>query len=136
MKKSAAPKKAESSVEASPKKAVSRRHTSVSKASCRRSDGADAFLRSREAGASYTRVDLAEDMAEGFVGAATSGEDQRLEIRDRVMDEELGGPFIVTPAKREFAEGTDPSNPEDSEREPFPMATGQGELPFESEPEL
>ena len=58
------------------------------------------------------------------------------EIRDRVMDEELGGPFVMTPAKREFAEGTDPSNPEDSEREPFPIATGQGELPFESEPEL
>jgi hypothetical protein len=136
MKKSAAPKNAVSSVEASPKKAVSRRHTGVSKACLRRSDGADAFLRSHEADASYTRVDLAEDMAEGFVGSATSGEDQRLEIRDRVMDEEMGGPFVMTPAKREFAEGIDPSNPEDSEREPFPTVTGQGDLAFESEPEL
>ena len=36
------------------------------------------------------------------------------------MPSEVGGPFVVTTGGEEFAEGTDESNPEDAEAEPFP----------------
>jgi hypothetical protein len=135
MKKSAALKKVvrETKVEASPKRAVSRR-IGVSKASRRRPDDADAFLRVRQ-GTSFTKDDLAEELAEGFVGSATSGEGQGIDTRDAVVDEETGGPFVTTPAKREFAEGTDLSNPEDADREPFPTSQSDPFLDFEPEPE-
>jgi hypothetical protein len=134
MKKSVALKKTgrESKSEVSPKPAA-KRLGGVSKASRRRPDDADAFLRVRSGDVSFTKDDLAEELAEGFLGSATSGEDQGLLTRDRVVDEEMGGPFVISPAKREFAEGTDPSNPEDAEREPFP--TSQRELPQELESE-
>jgi hypothetical protein len=92
-----------------------------------RPDDADAFLRVRGDDPSNTKDDFAEELAEDFVGTATSGEEQGLETRDSVLDEEIGGPFVTTPAKREFAEGIDASNPEDAEREPFPSATRQSQ---------
>jgi hypothetical protein len=92
-----------------------------------RPDDADAFLRVRGGDPSNTKDDFAEELAEDFVGSATSGEEQGLETRDSVLDEEVGGPFVTTPAKREFAEGIDASNPEDAEREPFPSATRQSQ---------
>jgi hypothetical protein len=94
------------------------------KARRRRSDDADAFLRVRRDG-ERTKDDLAQELGEDFVGSATSGEDQGLALRDTVLDEESGGPFVTTPAKREFAEGFDASNPEDALREPFPSAQSQ-----------
>jgi hypothetical protein len=87
-----------------------------------RPDDADAFLRVRGGDPSNTKDDFAEELAEDFVGAATSGEEQGIESRDTVLDEEAGGPFVTTPATREFADGVDASNPEDAEREPFPRA--------------
>ena len=95
----------------------------------RRPDDADAFLRVRSDGRDGTRSkdDFAEELGEDFVGSATSGEEQTLEARDAVVDEESGGPFVTTPAKREFAEGLDASNPEDAEREPFPSVQSQSE---------
>jgi hypothetical protein len=92
-----------------------------------RPDDADAFLRVRGDDPSNTKDDFAEELAEDFVGSATSGEEQGLETRDSILDEEVGGPFVTTPAKREFAEGIDASNPEDAEREPFPSATRQSQ---------
>jgi hypothetical protein len=137
MKKAVAAKKvAEASKgKALPKQVVTRRLVGPSKAARGRPDGADAFLRQRAVRASFTQDDLAEGLAEGFLGSATSGEDQSLENRDLIVDEELGGPFVTSPASREFAEGTDPSNPEDAEREPFPSVRGLEEAPFELESE-
>jgi hypothetical protein len=63
---------------------------------------------------------LAEELGEEFVETVTSGEDEGTELRDRKVVEELGGPFTVTNAGTEFAEGTDGSNPEGATREPFP----------------
>jgi hypothetical protein len=49
----------------------------------------------------------------------TSGEDQsdRLEAE---VEEERGGPFVQTRARKELARGTDKSNPRSASREPFP----------------
>jgi hypothetical protein len=63
---------------------------------------------------------LAEELAEEFVETVTSGEDEGTELRDGFTEEEVGGPFVSTPARREFAHGTDASNPKGSKREPFP----------------
>jgi hypothetical protein len=129
-KKLAAPKpRAKKLVAAKPVPKPARRPSIPPTSSRGRPDDADAFLRDRSDGKARksTRDDFAEELAEDFVGSATSGEDQALEARDSVGDEEVGGPFVTTPAKREFAEGLDASNPEDTEREPFPTATSQRE---------
>jgi hypothetical protein len=63
---------------------------------------------------------LAEELGEEFVQSAVSGEERGEEALDEVVCEERGGPFVVTPAGMEFAEGTDASNPKGSKREPFP----------------
>jgi hypothetical protein len=107
-----------------------RRTLLLPKSHRRRSDDADAFLRVRRDGG-MTKDDLAEELGEDFVGSATSGEEQGLKVRDTVLDEESGGPFVTTPAKREFAEGFDASNPEDALREPFPSAQSEPE-PFKT----
>jgi membrane protein involved in colicin uptake len=63
--------------------------------------------------------DLAEELGEEAVATMTSGEDQSERLEAEV-EEETGGPFIKTPARREFARGTDKSNPRSASREPFP----------------
>ncbi len=50
----------------------------------------------------------------------TSGENDSGDNRDQFVDEEIGGPFVESPAKREYADGNDASNPDDATREPFP----------------
>ena len=57
--------------------------------------------------------------------SATSGDQAAENIRDEDLSEEVGGPFVITPARREFARGTDQLNPEDAEPAPFPTATSQ-----------
>jgi hypothetical protein len=64
--------------------------------------------------------DLAEELGEEVVGKATSGEDEGEDVANQEVDEEVGGPFVVTTGGEEYAEGTDESNPEDAEVEPFP----------------
>jgi hypothetical protein len=64
--------------------------------------------------------DRAEELGEEFVETVTSGEDEGEDVLDQHVPEEDGGPFIVTSAATEFANGTDASNPEDATREPFP----------------
>lgn len=63
---------------------------------------------------------FATEMGEEVVDQATSGEDEQEDVADRVEEEERGGPFVVTTGRQEFADGTDESNPEDAEVEPFP----------------
>jgi len=68
----------------------------------------------------HSRDDLAEELGEETVEAMTSGEYQMEDVLDQVVEEERGGPFVESTAGIEFAEGTDPSNPPDATREPFP----------------
>ena len=70
-----------------------------------------------------SRDSLAEEMGEEFVNGATGGEETSVEARDQIVEEENGGPFIVTRARTEFAQGTDASNPITAERAPFPTVT-------------
>jgi hypothetical protein len=74
-----------------------------------------AFVRGQHSG-----DDLAEELAEEAVVAMTSGEDGLAEDLQGAVDEELGGPFVTSTGGKEFADGTDASNPADAEREPFP----------------
>jgi hypothetical protein len=64
--------------------------------------------------------DLAEELAEAAVVTMTSGEGQMAEELNRDVEEDWGGPFVVTSASREFAGGTDDSNIAEATREPFP----------------
>jgi hypothetical protein len=70
---------------------------------------------------------LAEELGEGFVLSATSGEDPE-EYYEREREEEEGGPFLETSAHTEFAYGVDESNPEDAEPAPWP-AVSPGQPP-------
>jgi hypothetical protein len=74
-----------------------------------------AFLRR-----SKTADALAEELGEEAVETMTTGDDESTESRDRFAEEEIGGPFVESPAKNEFADGSDESNPDDATREPFP----------------
>jgi hypothetical protein len=66
------------------------------------------------------KEELAEELGEQGVLAMTSGQDQYRESADADNADEQGGPFVESPAGREFAPGTDASNPADAEREPLP----------------
>ncbi|MFO0757729.1 MAG: hypothetical protein U0359_14625 [Byssovorax sp.] len=89
-----------------------------------RSDDGNAFLPDPGSGRAVAKDDLAEEIAEDFLTSATSGEEAGEDIRDAVVPEDFGGPFVPTSAKTEFADGTDLSNPEDAEPAAFPTATG------------
>ncbi len=71
--------------------------------------------------------ELADELGESFVASATSGEPAEPERRDRITDQDRGGPFVTTTARQEFAEGTDRSNPEDAEPAAFPTANRVGD---------
>ena len=81
----------------------------------RDTDDTDAFIRKNRA-----HDALAEQLGEEAVEAMTSGEDQSDQLQDAEVDEEDGGPFVVTSGGEEFADGTDKSNPKGATREPFP----------------
>ena len=70
----------------------------------------------------YAEDDLAEELGEEFVITATSGEQAAEDLRNQDVPEEVGGPFVETSARTEFAYGSDPSNPQDAEPSAFPMA--------------
>ncbi len=61
--------------------------------------------------------DLAEMLGEEYVRSVTSGEEQGVELRDEVVPEEEGGPFVERSANKEFGR-----DPDDSEPEPLPTA--------------
>jgi hypothetical protein len=63
---------------------------------------------------------LSEELGEEAVRTMTSAEDQSARLQEATVEEEIGGPFVITPARREFARGTDRSNPRKATREPFP----------------
>jgi hypothetical protein len=72
---------------------------------------------------SKTCDSVAEEMGEAFIEAATSGEESEPDRQDEVAEEELGGPFVITRAEDEFADGTDESNIEEATREPLPKTS-------------
>ncbi|HSZ81688.1 MAG TPA: hypothetical protein VLA14_05375 [Polyangia bacterium] len=88
----------------------------------KRSDDADAFIPDPGEGPARTRDDLAEVLAEDFIGAATSGNDVLEDDLERETSDELGGPFVVTSARLELADDVDASNPIGAEVEAFPRA--------------
>jgi len=63
---------------------------------------------------------FAEELGEGTVQAMTSGEDRVSDDLNREVEEDWGGPFVMSSASKEFASGTDASNIEEATREPFP----------------
>jgi|SRR5882724_1881829 len=67
--------------------------------------------------------ELAEELGETFVQAATSGADAEGDRHERVMEEELGGPFVPSTAGQEFAGGTDESNIPEATREALPRTS-------------
>jgi hypothetical protein len=67
--------------------------------------------------------ELAEELGEAFVGAATSGGDVEGDRHERIVPEESGGPFVTTTANEEFAGGTDESNIAEATREPLPRTS-------------
>ena len=78
-----------------------------------------------EGGPAYIPDDLAENLAEEYVDAATRGDGADDGAMNGVVSEEIGGPFVFTSAADEFAHDTDAANPPDAEREPLPR-TGAG----------
>ena len=89
-------------------------------ARARRDDHADAFLPDPNGGPARVHDDLAEELAEGFLQAATSGEYVGEDNLDQEVPEESGGPFVIHPARYEFAQDVDDSNPIDGSREALP----------------
>lgn len=87
-----------------------------------RPDDAHAFVSDPAEHRAPVADDLAEELGEDYVASATTGEETGQESRDEVVPEETGGPFLKVAGDREFAPGTDPSNPADAERAPFPQA--------------
>jgi hypothetical protein len=87
-----------------------------------RPDSGEAFLPDPGDGPARVRDDFAEEMAEDFLASANSGEQTLGDALDGEVPEEMGGPFVFTSAKEEFAKGIDKSNPRSAEKEAFPMA--------------
>jgi hypothetical protein len=90
------------------------------RARSRRDDHADAFLPDPDGGPARTSDDLAEELAEEFLKSATSGEYVGEDELDQEVPEESGGPFVIHPARYEFAQDVDASNPADASREALP----------------
>ena len=84
-----------------------------------RSDDGNAFMPDPEGGPARIEDDLAENLAEDYLQAATQGMEVE-EDHDQIVPEEIGGPFVETTAADEFAHDTDEANPEDASREPLP----------------
>lgn len=88
-----------------------------------RSDDANAFLPDPEEGPAVIDDDIAQTLAEEFMEAATSGQEQGEEAQDEIAPEEIGGPFLQTTMTEEIALDSDPMNPPDATAEPLPLAT-------------
>jgi hypothetical protein len=87
-----------------------------------RSDDGNAFIPDPGEGPAFTSDVLAESLAEEFLESATSGNEVYEDVANDDVAEDFGGPFVVTRARDEYAQGTDASNPLDAKREPLPRA--------------
>jgi hypothetical protein len=87
-----------------------------------RPDGGKAFVRESDGTSSDT---FATEMGKDFLIAAETGREVLEELSDEDMPEDSGGPFIVSTAGNEFADGVDASNPTGADREAFPTVMRQ-----------
>jgi hypothetical protein len=67
--------------------------------------------------------ELARELGEEYVRSVNSAEHMADDIRDQEVSEEHGGPFITSPADREFADDIDEMNPVDAEPAPLPVVS-------------
>ena len=100
-----------------------------------RSDDGNAFMPDPESGPARIQDDLAESLAEDFLEAATRGEEVAEDVREQIVPEELGGPFLETSALEEFANDIDGANPSDAMPEPLPRPIAGLVQPAEEEEE-
>jgi len=93
------------------------RHASVQHT---RRDAGDAFLKDPTGGRAraFAKDDLAESLAEGFLGSATSADPRFVE--DTLLSEELGGPFLTTEGRQGASRHLDVANPVEAEPESLP----------------
>jgi len=87
-----------------------------------RKDDGNAFLRDPGDGPIKGIDSVDSELVEDFMLAATSGEDAAEDVRNQVLPEEYGGPFVTTRATEELADDVDESNPDDATQEPLPSA--------------
>ncbi len=66
---------------------------------------------------------LAEELGEAFLESATTGEAREPERHERILPEEMGGPFVRTRASQEYAYDFDESNIAEATREPLPKTS-------------
>ncbi len=98
-----------------------------------RSDDGNAFMPDPEDGPAVIQDDLAESLAEDFLEAATRGEEVAEDVREQIVPEELGGPFLETSALEEFANDIDGANPVGAFAEPLPRPIAGLVQPAEDE---
>lgn len=101
-----------------------RRRAAHKPASQGRSDTADAFFRDPGEGPARAPDDLAEELAEAFLSSATTGQEQGEEAHEQFVDEEIGGPFVVSSAGKEFGYDYDASNIPGTQPEAYPTTAG------------
>lgn len=106
---------------------MSNRHWQTGMRRVGRSDDGTAFFPDPGEGPARAPDALAEELAEDFLTSALTGQEQAPESHDRVVEEEDGGPFIVSSYRREFAKGD--RSDDDYEPEAFPMANHEGVIP-------
>jgi hypothetical protein len=93
-----------------------------------RRDAADAFFPDPGAGPAVAPDDLAEELAEEFLASATMAQAQGEEGHEQFVDEEIGGPFVLS-GQKEFAHGPTGWSTPPSELEAYPTP---GPLPQSS----
>lgn len=98
------------------------RPSSFNGQSQKRRDNADAFFPDPGEGPALAPDDLAEELAEEFLTSATTGHEHGGAAYEQVVEEESGGPFVVSSKRREFAHGFDESNIKGAVPEAFPTA--------------
>jgi hypothetical protein len=84
-----------------------------------RRDAADAFFPDPGEGPAVAPDDLAEELAEEFLASATMAHGQGEEGHEQFVDEEIGGPFVMT-GQKEFAHGPTGWSTPNSELEAYP----------------
>lgn len=87
-----------------------------------RADDGEAFVHDPHGGPAHSKEQLGETLAEEFLQSATSAQEVSEEVRDALVPEELGGPFVQHSADEEFADDVDEANPVEAQRAAFPTA--------------
>lgn len=92
----------------------------------RRDDG-HAFFPDPYDGPAVAPDQFAEELAEGFLAAATTGQEQGADVHEQLVDEEEGGPFVLSSSRQEFAR--EDADYDDLEPEAFPTSGRASSIP-------